>query len=72
MDEQGKYIIVAGINSAGKTHLNLIDKAHQNGYEVTLLYVAVNSVKTAIKRVNERVESGGHGIPPENDEKALQ
>lgn len=39
----------------GKAHLNLIDKAHQNGYEVTLLYVAVNSVKTAIKRVNERV-----------------
>ena len=31
------------------------NKAHQNGYEVTLLYVAINSVKTAIKRVNERV-----------------
>ena len=39
----------------GKAQLNLIDRAHQNGYEVTLLYVAVNSVKTAIKRVNERV-----------------
>ena len=53
----------------GKSQLNLIDKAHQNGYEVTLLYVAVNSVKTAIKRVNERVESGGHGIPPETIKK---
>ncbi|MGB2563118.1 zeta toxin family protein [Levilactobacillus brevis] len=53
----------------GKLHLNLIDKAHQNGYEVTLLYVAVNSVKTAIKRVNERVESGGYGIPPETIKK---
>ena len=40
-------------------------KAHQNGYEVTLLYVAVNSVKTAIKRVNERVELGGRGVEPE-------
>lgn len=49
----------------GKLHLNLIDKAHQNGYEVTLLYVAVNSVKTAIKRVNERVELGGRGVEPE-------
>ena len=36
----------------GKAHLNLIYKAHQNGNEVTLLYVAVNSVKTAIRRVN--------------------
>lgn len=53
----------------GKSHLNLIDNAHQNGYEVTLLYVAVNSVKTAIKRVNERVESGGYGIPPETIKK---
>ncbi|MDF8373941.1 hypothetical protein G9U56_00035 (plasmid) [Weissella paramesenteroides] len=42
----------------GKAHLNLIDKAHQNGYEVTLLYVAVNSVKTAIKRVNETIPNG--------------
>lgn len=42
----------------GKAHLNLIDKAHQNGYEVTLLYVAVNSVKTAIKRVNETISNG--------------
>lgn len=48
-----------------KSHLNLIDKAHQNGYEVTLLYVAVNSVKTAIKRVNERVELGERGVEPE-------
>ena len=48
-----------------KSQLNLIDKAHQNGYEVTLLYVAVNSAETAIKRVNERVELGGHGVEPE-------
>lgn len=133
MDEQGKYIIVAGINGAGKStlyrarpelftdtkrlnadeilqqmggdwrknsdnfkamrlevkqlhealssgesihvettlaghaksQLNLIEKAHQNDYEVTLLYVAVNSAETAIKRVNERVELGGHGIEPD-------
>lgn len=43
----------------------LIDKARQNGYEVTLLYVAVNSVKTAIKRVNKRVELNGRGVEPE-------
>lgn len=35
----------------GKVHLNLIDKAHRNGYEVTLLYVAINSVKTVILKI---------------------
>lgn len=48
-----------------KSQLNLIEKAHQNDYEVTLVYVAVNNAETAIKRVNERVELGGHGIDPE-------
>ena len=34
-----------------------------------MLYVAVNSAETAIKRVNEIVELGGHGIPPETIKK---
>jgi Uncharacterized protein conserved in bacteria len=54
-----------------KSQLNLIDKAHQNGYEVTLLYVAVNSAETAIKRVNERVELGGHGVEPYLNQKEV-
>lgn len=49
----------------GKAQLNLIDRDHKSGFEVTLLYVAVKSEKMAINRVHERVKKGGHGVPDE-------
>ena len=45
----------------GKAQLNLIDRAHQNGFEVTLLYVALKNKKVAINRVHERVKKVGTG-----------
>lgn len=32
----------------GRAQLNLIDLAHQNGFEVTLLYVALKNEKVTI------------------------
>lgn len=49
----------------GKAQLNLIGRAHKNGFEVTLLYVALKNEKIAINRVHERVKKGGHGVPDE-------
>ncbi len=49
----------------GKAQLNLIERAHQNGFEVTLLYVALKDERVAINRVHERVKKGGHGVPDE-------
>ena len=46
----------------GKPFLNLIDKAHAKGYEVTVLYVTLDSPETAIDRVADRVKKGGHGV----------
>lgn len=46
-----------------KSQLNLIEKAHKNGYEVTVIYVAIKNADMAIERVNQRVKKGGHGIP---------
>ncbi|APX71901.1 zeta toxin family protein [Companilactobacillus allii] len=48
---------------SGKAQLRLINKAHNNGFYVTLLYVALDSSEKAIHRVKDRVEKGGHGIP---------
>lgn len=45
--------------------MNLIDRAHKNGFEVTLLYVALKSEKMAINRVHKRVKKGVHGVPDE-------
>ena len=50
----------------------MIDKAHKNGFEVTLLYVALRDENLAIQRVNERVQKGGHGVPVATIKKRYQ
>lgn len=49
----------------GKTILKNIDKAKEQGYELQLFYVGLNSSDIAKERVKNRVEKGGHNI--END-----
>ena len=48
---------------ATRSYFRLIEKAHQQGYEVTLLYFWLKSPEQAIERVAERVNKGGHNIP---------
>jgi predicted ABC-type ATPase len=45
--------------------VKLIDKAHEKGFEVRLLFFWLNSPEAAIKRVAKRVSEGGHNIPRE-------
>lgn len=46
----------------GSTVIKLIKKAKAAGYTIQLYYVAVENLDTAIRRVRERVEKGGHGV----------
>ena len=48
---------------ATRSYYRLIEKAHSQGYEVTLLYFWLKSPTQAIERVLERVKKGGHNIP---------
>lgn len=48
---------------ATRSYFRLIDKAHQQGYKVTLLYFWLKSPEQAMERVAERVSKGGHNIP---------
>lgn len=48
---------------ATRSYFRLIEKAHQQGYDVTLLYFWLRSPEQAIERVAERVSKGGHNIP---------
>ena len=45
---------------ATRSYFRLIEKAHQQGYEVTLLYFWLKSPEQAMERVAERVSSGGN------------
>lgn len=47
---------------SAKSFQNLIDRAHAQGYEVTMLYVSLDSADKAVDRVASRVTKGGHGV----------
>jgi len=47
---------------ATRSLVGIIDRAKKQGYSVTLLYFWLNSPELAIKRVQARVQAGGHKI----------
>ena len=46
-----------------RSYFRLVEKAHVQGCDVTLLYFWLKSPLQAIERVTERVAKGGHSIP---------
>jgi len=46
-----------------RSYVSLIKDAKEKGYDVTLLYLWLDSPDHAIKRVAKRVAKGGHHIP---------
>lgn len=53
----------------GKSIIKNFKRAKQLGYTIELHYIGVDSVETAKRRVAERVQNGGHGIPESDIEK---
>ncbi len=48
---------------SGRSFRNRIHAACDNGYEITIVFVFVDSVDVCIARVAERVRKGGHDVP---------
>lgn len=48
-----------------RSYVKLIDRAHQKGFEVNLLFFWLDTPEAAIRRVAKRVSEGGHNIPRE-------
>ena len=48
---------------ATKSYVNLVHRAQEKGYRVTLLFFWLNTPELAVQRVAERVSKGGHDIP---------
>lgn len=48
---------------ATRSYAELVKKAQEKGYRVTLLYFWLNSTELAVLRVARRVSEGGHNIP---------
>lgn len=48
---------------AGKSLRKLIHDAKSVGYEVTIVFVFLDSAESCIERVSQRVKLGGHDVP---------
>jgi predicted ABC-type ATPase len=47
---------------AGRGYLKLIERLHNQGWQIELLYLALPNIEMSVKRVAERVAYGGHNI----------
>lgn len=63
LERQETFAIETTLATNG--YVKLIEKAHDLGYQVFLLFFWLDSPKTAEKRVAMRVKEGGHNIPVE-------
>jgi len=48
---------------SGKTHIRLLSRARELGYDIELHYLWLSSPAQAIGRVRQRVLQGGHHVP---------
>lgn len=48
---------------SGRSHLGVIRRLKQKGYQVQFFYLWVPSVELALARIRERVLRGGHDVP---------
>lgn len=56
----------------GKSIVRNIEVAKQQGYQVEMYYVGLDSVQLAKERVKKRMMAGGHGIPEQDIERRYQ
>src|SRR4030042_472004 len=48
---------------AGRSHINLLKKLRQDGWQVVLFFLWIPDAAFSKSRIRERVEHGGHNIP---------
>ncbi|MCT4486968.1 zeta toxin family protein [Levilactobacillus parabrevis] len=63
LDVRESIHVETTLSGNGRTQAELIADAKNQGFNVTLIYLALPTPDLAISRVAERVKKGGHGIP---------
>lgn len=51
--------------SAGRSHFKIIKQARELGFKVASVFIGLSSSKLSLLRVKERVNNGGHDVPPD-------
>lgn len=57
----GQFVIESTLS--GRTFARLLKRAKKAGFEITILYLFIDSADTCINRVRARAEQGGHDVP---------
>lgn len=55
---------VETVLSSGK-YRRLVERAHERGFEVRMIYVVLTSLELQLRRIRRRVAEGGHDVPAE-------
>ena len=64
LDENNSFVIETTLS--GKYLVKYIAKAHENGFEVEMIYLFLEKAETNITRVANRVLNGGHHVPKDD------
>lgn len=51
---------------SGSSLARTIEKARYDGYQITIVFVFLDSVALCLHRISERVQQGGHDVPEED------
>ena len=60
--EAGENIAVETVLSSDK-YLPIVEHAHRRGYQVGMIYLALEDAEVSRSRVAQRVAAGGHDVP---------
>lgn len=63
---QASESLVIESTLSGASIARSIAKARERGYEVTLVFVFLDSAELCLRRITERVAQGGHDVPEED------
>jgi len=58
---------VETVLSSGK-YRRLVERAHERGFEVRMIYIVLSSLQLQLERIRERVAEGGHDVPADKVE----
>ena len=50
---------------SGRTWFPILSHAKQKGYSITIYFLMLKKIEMSLKRIQKRVEQGGHNIPKE-------
>ncbi|MGI9302306.1 MAG: AAA family ATPase [Gammaproteobacteria bacterium] len=62
---EGESAVVESTLS-GKTLARTVGEARNSAFEISIVYLFLDSVEICLERIEERIRKGGHSVPPDD------